>query len=1098
MFFTCTKIPQKKSSFDLQEVRHSGPSVLPTPADLIQAPCLKRTEMRQIYVDTEHYINVQFSLLREDFMAPLRNGIRDFIVNGECARHFNDVIFHENIRIGGMLCTHSGIAYTISIRCNKLERGEKRLLHGSLLVLTVDQFETILLATVLSFDQRVGQLTVQFEGEMRPSNEQTFLMVETRTFFAAYRHVLLALQNITTCPFEKQVLKGDCVVEKPAYTSINHTYDFSCLANPGQHIGDVNIFADETWPRCDDIAVNESQLRALKLALTSNFCLIQGPPGTGKTYVGLKIAKCILQNNAGWPILVVCYTNHALDQFLEGICKFQDRGIVRIGGGCENETVMRYNLATLRKEKRRPEAAKILQAMAEIDDKLFGLATVLESTGNRLTDIDLLEAFMKGRHYCSLKSSSPRPLENWLMKTAETTAIKDGVAEVLGAVAPVDDFERLNIANNGNGEWKETKQNKRRLAQKMDKELSKTDVMTSEDEEVVADVWSLPLLDRWCLYRKWRRAYREYLAGHSMFLMKAYNKQCKSLTESTLKTDSAILEIAQVIGMTTTGAASHQRLLEMVRPAVVIVEEAAEVLEAHCLVSIAAGCQHAILIGDHKQLRPSFATYALRDFSIDVSLFERMCDNGVPYATLNEQRRMRPEICDLVRDFYPALRDAPSVQQYEHVRGISRDVFFIRHEFHEEQCGTSNCSYGNMYEAKMVTNLCRYLILQGYKCSQLVILTTYNGQLRQLAPLMDELKIRNVRACVVDNFQGEESDIILLSLVRGNCEGRIGFLATENRVCVALSRARIGLYIVGNMSTLEAHSVLWHDIRTKLEQAGNIGDALPMYCQNHDIEMFQATKDTDFTEMAPNGGCTRMCRKLLSCGHVCPYHCHCIDSKHEEEFECEKMVIKLLPKCEHTQGMPCNIKPETFSCQLMIKFEAKCGHEQMMRCGLITSADKAGYKCEKMVIKLLPKCEHTQAMPCNIKPETFSCQLMIKLEAKCGHEQMMRCGLITSADKAGYKCEKIVDKLLIDCGHTQAMPCKMNPDMFLCQVEVKFVAECGHKKCVQCHMDPKAVSCLECVEEEEIANEVSNRARRGCVESDSGDDSKELGLFTVD
>ena len=1053
--------------------------------------------MRQIYVDTEHYVNVQFSLLREDFMAPLRNGIKDFLVNGIPAHHFNDLIFHENIRIGGMLCTHSGIAYTINIRCKKIEQAEKRLLHGSLLVLTVDRFETIILATVLSFDQFKGQLTVQFEGEMWPSNELTYLMVETRTLFAAYRHVLLALQNIEACPFEKQVLKGDCIVEKPAYTfsSITHTYDFSCLANPGQYcVDEVNIFADETWPRCDDIAVNESQLRALKLALTSNFCLIQGPPGTGKTYVGLKIVKCLLQNNVSGkrPILVVCYTNHALDQFLEGICKFQDGGIVRIGGGCENDTLKQYNLASLRKEQRRPEAAMILQEMRENELKLHGIETILKSTGNRLTDIELLEPFMKGLHYCSLKQSSPRPLENWLLKTAEARAIEDGMAEMLGAAALVDDFEQLNIANNGDGDWQEAKHNQRRLTQKVGKELSKTDVMTSEDEEVVADVWSLPLRDRWCLYRKWRLAYREYLADHSMLLMKAYNNQCKSLKESTLNTDSVILERARVIGMTTTGVASRQRLLKVVRPAVVIVEEAAEVLEAHCLVSIAAGCQHAILIGDHRQLRPSFATYALRDFNIDVSLFERMCNNGVPYATLSEQRRMRPEICDLVRDFYPALRDAPSVQQYEHVRGISRDVFFIRHEFPEERCGTENCSYGNMYEAKLVTKLCRYLLLQGYKCSQLVILTTYNGQLRQLTDLMDELKIKNVRACVVDNFQGEESDIILLSLVRGNCEGRIGFLATENRVCVALSRARIGLYIVGNMSTLEAHSVIWHDIRTKLEQAGNIGDALPMHCQNHDKEMFQATKDTDFVEMAPNGGCTRRCQKLLSCGHVCSYHCHFIDSKHEEEFECEKMVDKMIPKCRHTQAMPCNQKPLVFLCEMMVQFVAECGHEKCMRCHLITLTDKLGSKCKKMVDKLLPECGHTQAMPCNQKPDRFLCQVEGEFVAGCGHKKCM-------TDKLGsILCEKMVDKLLPECGHIQSMPCSIDPGNFICQVEVKFVAECGHKICMKCHMDPKAVCCRECVEEEEIANEVLNRARRGCVESDGGDDSKELGLFTVD
>jgi superfamily I DNA and/or RNA helicase len=59
-----------------------------------------------------------------------------------------------------------------------------------------------------------------------------------------------------------------------------------------------------------------------------------------------------------------------------------------------------------------------------------------------------------------------------------------------------------------------------------------------------------------------------------------------------------------------------------------------------------------------------------------------------------------------------------------------------------------------------------------------------------------------MRIAVLDNYQGEESDIILLSLVRNNDENKIGFLSIENRVCVALSRAKNGLYIMGNMTQL--------------------------------------------------------------------------------------------------------------------------------------------------------------------------------------------------------------------------------------------------------------------------------------------------------
>lgn len=79
---------------------------------------------------------------------------------------------------------------------------------------------------------------------------------------------------------------------------------------------------------------------------------------------------------------------------------------------------------------------------------------------------------------------------------------------------------------------------------------------------------------------------------------------------------------------------------------------------------------------------------------------------------------------------------------------------------------------------------------------------------------------------VVDNYQGEESDIILLSLVRSNASGKIGFLKTENRICVALSRARNGLYIIGNMKNLYDSSNLWKEIKQKLVDQDSFGKFL--------------------------------------------------------------------------------------------------------------------------------------------------------------------------------------------------------------------------------------------------------------------------------
>lgn len=83
-----------------------------------------------------------------------------------------------------------------------------------------------------------------------------------------------------------------------------------------------------------------------------------------------------------------------------------------------------------------------------------------------------------------------------------------------------------------------------------------------------------------------------------------------------------------------------------------------------------------------------------------------------------------------------------------------------------------------------------------------------------------------LRITTVDNYQGEENKIILLSLVRSNAKGHIGFLKTENRVCVALSRARDGLFIIGNMENLTRSSSIWPQIEARLEQTRSIGNGV--------------------------------------------------------------------------------------------------------------------------------------------------------------------------------------------------------------------------------------------------------------------------------
>ena len=154
------------------------------------------------------------------------------------------------------------------------------------------------------------------------------------------------------------------------------------------------------------------------------------------------------------------------------------------------------------------------------------------------------------------------------------------------------------------------------------------------------------------------------------------------------------------------------------------------------------------------------------------------------------QHRMRPEIASLTKRIYEhEIIDHDFVCNFDDISGVSHNLFFIDHcEPEIEVRGLQ--SFSNPHEAGFLVALCRYLLLQGYKPEQITVLTMYAGQLLELKNRMPRNPFLGVRVCVVDNFQGEENDIILLSLVRSN--SKIGFLEEPNRICVALSRARQG------------------------------------------------------------------------------------------------------------------------------------------------------------------------------------------------------------------------------------------------------------------------------------------------------------------
>src|SRR5690606_25216023 len=129
----------------------------------------------------------------------------------------------------------------------------------------------------------------------------------------------------------------------------------------------------------------------------------------------------------------------------------------------------------------------------------------------------------------------------------------------------------------------------------------------------------------------------------------------------------------------------------------------------------------------------------------------------------------------LLIPIYPKLENHQSVNNYPNVMGISHNMFFLHHTVPEIK-NEDSLSKSNPHEASFITHLTNYLLLQGYTSNQITVLTAYSGQvhlLRKEFRKASNPSTTSVRITSVDNFQGEEADIIILSLVRSNDKGEI-------------------------------------------------------------------------------------------------------------------------------------------------------------------------------------------------------------------------------------------------------------------------------------------------------------------------------------
>ena len=260
-------------------------------------------------------------------------------------------------------------------------------------------------------------------------------------------------------------------------------------------------------------------------------------------------------------------------------------------------------------------------------------------------------------------------------------------------------------------------------------DLHQVDAMERNEAERINNIWKLKFKDRQRLYIYWKNCFLERKTQYLEQQMQEYKHLKCRLDEVRDTHDSNICRRAAIIGMTTTGAAKFRRIVKSVEPRIVIVEEAAEVLEAHIVTSLTAQCEHLIMIGDHIQLRPKPSDYQIETkYRLGISLFERMVIKGMHCDSLDIQHRMRLEIVELlVPHFYKSLQSAESVSQYHDVWGVLGNLFFVAHNEEEDSIYEMR-SHSNQHEAEFISAFCTYLLNVGFKSHQITVLTMYVGQ----------------------------------------------------------------------------------------------------------------------------------------------------------------------------------------------------------------------------------------------------------------------------------------------------------------------------------------------------------------------------------
>jgi len=286
-----------------------------------------------------------------------------------------------------------------------------------------------------------------------------------------------------------------------------------------------------------------------------------------------------------------------------------------------------------------------------------------------------------------------------------------------------------------------------------------------------------------------------------------------------------LVKEARIIAMTSTHAAMRRSEIADLgfHYDTLVMEEAAQITEIESFIPCAMQnpdpktgalpLKRIVLVGDHLQNSPIIQNLALRQYAnFEQSLFQRLVRLGVPTIQLDQQGRCRPSIADLFKWRYSELGNLPHLSQLaEFARanaGLRYEYQFIDVPDYQSQGEREPTPHfiQNLGEAEYAVALFQYMRLLGYPARSISILTTYAGQRALIRDVLEHRcrgnKLFGLPRIVttVDKYQGEQNDHVILSMTRTRS---VGYLRDVRRLTVALSRARLGLYILGRRELFE-------------------------------------------------------------------------------------------------------------------------------------------------------------------------------------------------------------------------------------------------------------------------------------------------------